>query len=45
MKIHPKTNEFLEGIEAMSQYIEEEKGVEIQYFAKDEEKLLKDEEK
>ena len=34
MKIHPKTNEFLEGIEAMSQYIEEEKGVEIQYFAK-----------
>ena len=40
MKIHPKTNEFLEGIEAMSQYIEEEKGVEIQYFAKDEEKLV-----
>ncbi len=40
MKIHPKTNEFLEGIEAMSQYIEQEKGIEIQYFAKDEEKLV-----
>lgn len=34
MQIHPKTNEFLEGIEAMSQYIEEEKGVEIQYLLK-----------
>ena len=40
MKIHPKTNEFLEWIEAMRQYIEEEKGVEIQDFAKDEEKLV-----
>ena len=40
MRIHPKTNEFLEGIEAMSQYIEQEKGIEIQYFAKDKEKLV-----
>lgn len=40
MKIHPKTNEYLEGIEAMSQYIEQEKGIEIQYFAKSKDELV-----
>lgn len=40
MRIHPKTNEYLEGIEAMSQYIEKEKGIEIQYFAKSKDKLV-----
>lgn len=40
MKIHPKTNEYLEGIEAMSQYIEQEKGIEIQYFHKNKDELV-----
>lgn len=40
MKIHPKTNEYLEGIEAMSRYIEKEKGIEIQYFAKSKDELV-----
>ena len=40
MKIHPKTNEFLDGIEVMSEYIEKEKGIEIQYFHKSNDELV-----
>ena len=40
MKIHPKTNELLEGIEPMRKFIEENKGIEIQYFTKNKDELV-----
>lgn len=40
MKIHPKTNELLEGIEPMRKFIEENKGIEIQYFTKNKHELV-----
>lgn len=40
MKIYPKTNEYLEGIENLEEQLKKEKGLEIQYFNKDENELV-----
>ena len=40
MKIYPKTNEYLEGIENLEEQLKKEKGLEIQYFNKDENELI-----
>lgn len=40
MKIYPKTNEYLEGIEEFEKTLKEYKGIEIQYFKKSDKELV-----
>ena len=40
MKIYPKTNEYLEGIEEFKETIKKYKGIEIQYFKKSDKELV-----
>lgn len=40
MKIYPKTNEYLEGIEEFEKKLKEYKGIEIQYFKKSDKELV-----
>lgn len=40
MKIYPKTNEYLEGIEYIEEKIKKDKGIEIQYFNKEKDNLI-----
>ena len=40
MKIYPKTNEMLEGIENLEEAIKKYKGIEIQYFAKSKSEIV-----
>ena len=40
MKIYPKTNEYLEGIEEFEKILKEYKGIEIQYFKKSDKELV-----
>lgn len=40
MKIYPKTNEYLEGIEEFKETIKKYKGIEIQYFKKSDKELI-----
>lgn len=40
MKIYPKTNEYLEGIEEFKKTLKEYKGIEIQYFKKSDKELV-----
>ena len=40
MKIYPKTNEYLEGIEEFEKTLKEYKGIEIQYFAKSKSEIV-----
>ena len=40
MKIYPKTNELLEGIENLEEAIKKYKGIEIQYFAKSKSEIV-----
>ena len=40
MKIYPKTNEYLEGIEGFEKTLKEYKGIEIQYFKKSDKELV-----
>ena len=40
MKIYPKTNEYLEGVEEFEKTLKEYKGIEIQYFKKSDKELV-----
>lgn len=40
MKIYPKTNEYLEGIESFEETLKKYKGIEIQYFKKSDKELV-----
>ena len=40
MKIYPKTNEYLEGIEEFEKTLKEYKGIEIQYFKKSDKEIV-----